>query len=116
MSARCLSTLEPLHAEGYSLAAQRRLAGADRPLPHRLAYRRSELLTRLLEVVDRMSVSGVQEKVSVKLVGDALEPTDVGGQFILELVGADLPLFVQNVPANEHVTPLPVPHRTARRR
>lgn len=106
MTARCLSTLEPLDVEGYTIDAQRRLAGDGGSFPHRLDQRRSELLTRLLQVVDRMSVSGVQEKLSLKLVEGRLEPTDVGGEFILKLVGADLPLFVSDVPANEHVTML----------
>jgi serine/threonine-protein kinase HipA len=107
VSARCLSSLEPLPAEGYSAAAQRRLAGDDdRPFPHRVGHRRSDLLTYLLTVVDRMSVSGVQEKVSLKLVAGALEPTDIGGEFILKAVGAQLPWFVEDVPANEHVSML----------
>lgn len=106
MSPRCLSTLEPLDREGYSASAQASLAGAPRPFPHRLEYRRAELILRLLEVVERMSVSGVQQKVGLELVGDRLELTDVGGQFILKLVGADLPLFEEDVAANEHVTML----------
>lgn len=106
MTSRCLSSLEPLDAERYSVEAQRRLAGDDRAFPHRLAYRRGELLTYLSQVVDKMSVSGVQEKVSLRLVAGALEPTDVGGEYILKVVGAELPRFTEDVPANEHVTML----------
>ena len=54
-----------------------------------------------------MSVSGVQEKGSLRLASGKLEPTDEGGEFILEVVpAAELPRFTADVPANEHVTML----------
>jgi serine/threonine-protein kinase HipA len=103
---RCLSSLEPLEREGFTATARRRLAGGDRPFPHRLPYRRGELLTHVSRVVDRMSVSGVQEKVSLRLLDAALEPTGGGGEYILKLVGAELPQFSADIPANEHVSML----------
>jgi len=58
-------------------------------------------------VVDRMSISGVQEKVSLKLRRGKLEVTDREGEYILKPVPSlALPRFVEDVPANEHLTML----------
>lgn len=106
MAARCLSTLEPLDREGLSAEAMRRLSGEAGPFPHRLAHARADLLSFVARVLDRMSVSGVQEKVSLRLVDGELVPTDVGGGFILKVLGAELPRYSEDVPANEHLTML----------
>lgn len=108
MSGRCLSSLEPLEQgdEGYSPASQRRLAGSDATFPHRVAFKRADLLKFRMHVAPRMSVSGVQEKVSLRLVDGALELVDVGGEFILKCCVTTVPAFPEDVPANEHVTML----------
>lgn len=51
----------------------------------------------------RISISGVQEKYSLKLTGNNLELTDKGGEYILKPIPADL-MYVSQVPANEHLT------------
>jgi serine/threonine-protein kinase HipA len=50
-----------------------------------------------------ISISGVQEKFSLKLVDKTLVLTDKGGEYILKPIPADL-LNVTQVPANEHLT------------
>lgn len=107
MTTRCLATLEPLDAPGYTVEAQRRLAGAAGiPFPARVGYRRGELVTYVSRVVDRISISGVQAKVSLRLADGRLEPTERGGEFILKLLGMELPAFAADLAANEHVTML----------
>ncbi len=51
----------------------------------------------------RISISGVQEKYSLKLVDKTLELTDHGGEYILKPIPTDL-MQVNQVPANEHLT------------
>lgn len=51
----------------------------------------------------RISISGVQEKYSLKLVDKTLELTDKGGEYILKPIPTDL-MYVNQVPANEHLT------------
>lgn len=107
MTARCLSTLEALPAEGYTARAARRLAGGRRKFPHRLDLGREDLLTYRTTVIDRMSISGVQDKVSLRLARGTLVPTDTNGGYLLKPVpGMRLPRFQADVPANEHLTML----------
>jgi len=56
-----------------------------------------------LENKTRISISGVQEKYSLKLTGTTLKLTDKQGEYILKPIPADL-LNVSQVPANEHLT------------
>jgi serine/threonine-protein kinase HipA len=51
----------------------------------------------------RISISGVQEKYSLKLEGKNLVLTDRGGEYILKPIPVDL-MYVDDVPANEHLT------------
>lgn len=58
---------------------------------------------RYRELTRRMSMSGVQEKFSVRLSGSELELTAVGGQYILKPTPT-ITLYPEAVPANEHLT------------
>lgn len=51
----------------------------------------------------RISISGVQEKYSLKLVNNTFELTDTGGDYILKPIPSDV-MFASQVPANEHLT------------
>lgn len=105
--ARCLCTLDPLPEEGYTRAAQRRLAGGDRKFPHRVAVSRAEVLTHRAQAAGRMSISGVQEKVSLKLRRGRLELTVTEGEYLLKPApGAEHLQRRADVPANEHLTML----------
>lgn len=57
----------------------------------------------LLENRSRISISGVQEKYSLRLNKKTLELTDKGGEYILKPIPSDL-LNVNEAPANEHLT------------
>ena len=56
-----------------------------------------------LENKTRISISGVQEKYSLRLEGKILELTNKHGEYILKPIPTDL-LDVNEVPANEHLT------------
>lgn len=106
-SPRCLCTLEPLAIEGYAAIAQRKLSGGRRKFPHRIEKTRNDLITYRGKVIERMSISGVQDKVSVRLARGKLELVDRSGEYLLKPVPVhSLPRFTPDLPANEHLTML----------
>ncbi len=105
MMPRCRSTLGPLTKDGFTSAALRRLTGGRRRLPTRLNFTRAEVIRYRAGIADRMSISGIQDKVSLRLVDGDLVPTEQAGEFILKPIpGTPLPEFTDQVPANEHLT------------
>ena len=102
---RCLALLTPLPAEGLSPAAQQRLSGSRGGFPARLDLARSDVLRLRTETMRHMSISGMQDKISLKLTRGRLTPTASGGTHILKPIpGAALPTFTDDVPANEALT------------
>lgn len=102
---RCLSTLVDLPTEGYSPRAMRMLAGKRMKFPHRLPFNRSDVAAFRRTAAPRMSISGVQDKISLKLARGVLEPTEAGGEYILKPIpSTDIPRFRTDVPPNEHLT------------
>lgn len=102
---RCMATLRDTPKEGFSPAAARALAGANRIFPHRLTFNRVDVVAFRIQAADHMSISGMQDKISLKLVRGQLVPTEMHGAYILKPVPtADIPNHREDVPANEHVT------------
>ena len=102
---RCLSMLVELPVEGYCPRAMRRLAGGRLKFPHQLTFNRSDVIVFRRTAAPRMSISGVQDKVSLKLVRGDLQPTEQDGQYILKPIpSSDISRFQSDVPANEHLT------------
>jgi serine/threonine-protein kinase HipA len=102
---RCLSTLANIPHEGYSRAAERQLAGANRKFPYRLTFNRADVVEFRLKAAEHMSISGIQDKISLKLIRGKLVPTEQDGEYILKPVpSADIPCFKNDVPANEQLT------------
>ena len=105
MSFFCRSTLAPIEADGFTPSARTRLLGSRKRLPHQLSFTRAEVIRYRAEVADRMSISGVQDKVSLRYEKGELIPTEHDGEFILKPIpGAPLPQHTDQVPANEHLT------------
>ncbi|MDA3963561.1 MAG: HipA domain-containing protein [Planctomycetota bacterium] len=101
---RCLASLEPRDQEGINERAQHALANGRRRFPHVVEYTRSELVQYRIEHGRSMSISGVQDKISMVLERGTLKPTEAGGRYILKPIPRlDVPQFEQEVPANEHV-------------
>jgi len=106
MNIICRSTLKHIQTRGYSPKAQRDLAGGNRLFPHKLSFKRSDVISFRSEHIEHMSISGVQDKISLKLDrGGILRPTEKGGEYILKPIpSTPLPHFQSDVPANEHLT------------
>ena len=101
----CMSTLAGIQHEGYSPVAERLLSGGNRKFPCRLTFNRADVVEFRLKSAEHMSISGIQDKISLKLIRGKLVPTDKDGEYILKPVhSADIPRFKNDVPANEHLT------------
>ena len=101
----CMSTLADLPHEGYSQSAERHLAGGNRRFPFRLEFNRADVVEFRMKVAEHMSISGIQDKISLKLNRGKLIPTEKDGEYILKPVpSADIPRCKSDVPANEHLT------------
>lgn len=57
-----------------------------------------------LEHTKKISISGVQIKYSLRLEGNDLQLTDTGGQYILKPIPTGTFKFLDQAPANEHLT------------
>ena len=102
---RCMSTLGDTQNEGFTPPAARQLAGGNRKFPHQLTFNRVDFIQFRVQEAEHMSISGIQDKISLKLVRGQLEPTEANGEYILKPIPtADIPCFKHDVPANEHVT------------
>lgn len=101
---RCLSTLRTTKGQAWSRGAVQHLWNGrnvspiltfDLPAFHRFRLERS----------DRISLSGVQDKISVKLERGHLVPTETDGEYLLKPVPSTPGLsFHNDIPANEHLT------------
>lgn len=103
MMARCRSSLAPLEEDGYTARARRALAAGKTAFPHRLSFTRAELNLQRLEGLPRMSISGVQDKVQLKLERGRLHPVAAGGDFLLKPIPSTPIPHAEDVPANEHL-------------
>jgi len=98
-------------AEGYTTYSPRciRETFAGNKVSHILPFpspqQEGEQKKKFLDSRSRISISGVQEKYSLRYNSDnkQLELTDKGGEFLLKPIPVDL-LQVAQVPANEHLT------------
>ncbi len=105
MNFYCHSTLTEIREDGFSPAALKMLTGGNRKFPHRLLFGRSDVTTIQVEKVAHMSISGVQDKISLALKRGVLRPVDSNGEYILKPVPSlPIPCFAGDVPANEHLT------------
>lgn len=104
---KCRSSLVDLEQEGYSYAALRRLTGGQMQMPVRVDFKRSDVIEARAQQTRQLSISGVQDKISVVLKRGKLTITDTGGMFILKPIPSNMSLQLQDqVPANEHLTML----------
>jgi serine/threonine-protein kinase HipA len=107
---RCLATLEPLEEEGLSATGQRDLSGGRGQFPSHVDFSRSDMAAQTMEHMQHMSISGMQDKISLRLERNSLFPVDRDGSHILKPIPATNFKMVGDVPANEHVTMLAAKH------
>jgi serine/threonine-protein kinase HipA len=101
----CPSTLQQGYTTYFPKALRQVFNG--KKVAHNLKYvisdAKKEQRTLLTENRTRISISGVQEKFSMRLEKKELKLTYKMGEYILKPIPTDLD-FVHDVPANEHLT------------
>ncbi len=105
LNKRCFSTLAPLR-DGvfYSSAARKKLWNGKNISPF-LDFDRPDFAQFRREHSSRFSISGIQDKISLRLEKNRLVPTAEEGEFILKPIpNLDGIPFLADIPANEHVT------------
>lgn len=101
---RCLSTLRPTKGQAWSRGAVQQLWNGRKVSPI-LTFDLPEFHRFRLERSDRISLSGVQDKISVKLERGHLMPTETDGEYLLKPAPSTPGLSYQSdIPANEHLT------------
>lgn len=100
----CLSTLRPTRGQPWSRGAVENL-WAGRKVSPILGFDLPEFHRFRVDHSDRISISGVQDKVSVRIENGKLVPTEADGEYILKPTPSMLALEVRDqVPANEHIS------------
>ncbi|MCD4796020.1 MAG: HipA domain-containing protein, partial [Candidatus Cloacimonetes bacterium] len=98
----CLSCLKKVEKDNYCSSCLKKLFYGKNPI---LDISKKEFSHVQYELLDRFSISGVQDKISLKLDGIKLIPTDKDGEYILKPIpGISVPIFQNDIPANEHLT------------
>ena len=70
-----------------------------------LDFDKNKYISIRYQLSSHFSISGVQDKISLKIDNNRLVPTDTGGEYILKPVPVNhIPNFQSDVPANEHLT------------
>ena len=102
----CLSLLRPTRGQPYCGKGIKELWEGRKVAPV-LPFERAAFISFRQQSAGRISISGVQEKISVKFENGELVPTVQNGRYILKPIPraqADTLELVADVPANEHVT------------
>ena len=104
-SKRCLSTLAELQPGFFYTPAAKKKLWEGKNVSPVLTFDRARFGQLRLENANRISISGVQDKIFLRLEKNQLLPTTDESLFLLKpipgLEGID---FLSDVPANEHVT------------
>lgn len=103
----CPGTLAPNHTT-YSTTALRRLFGGKKVSPFmELLYDNEDTTEEIVENIKRISISGVQEKLSavIRKGKICLTPEGEQGLYIIKPAPSNKSLRFRNqIPANEHLT------------
>lgn len=102
---KCYSCMRPIKAGAYCAGCKKSLFN-DRII-RPLKFDKSEFYRIKSEMTDRMSLSGVQDKISLTFGGEGeLVPTATNGRFILKPIprNHDNAINLEDIAANEHLS------------
>jgi len=91
------------NVETYCDKCRKKLFGG-RKVNHILTFSRPEFNEAKIERSERLSISGIQVKHSLKLESNELVLTEKGGEYILKPIPSGQFRNLDAVPANEHIT------------
>lgn len=99
---KCHSCFKPTNDDLYCSKCKKELFKGK--TINRLAFDKREFYQYRQTNAPRMSISGVQDKISLKLEGNNLVPTDVQGEYILKPVPSANLDHSNDIVANEHLS------------
>ena len=92
----CRSTLKPVTTGVYTGKAARELFGNNKPISS-LPFSRQDFFLKGPEYITGMSISGVQQKLSLKINADnEFEMVSIDGEFILKPSPESFPFAAEN--------------------
>ena len=101
----CRCTLKSCSEDGFSAAGKRAFTDGRSKVPHQLDFTRKDVIQHREDQVKTLSISGVQDKISLQLHRGKFTPVSSGGSFILKPIPGNINLqHIEAVPANEHLT------------
>ncbi len=100
----CLGCLKDFQSKSniYCPTCRKYLFGNVSVLP--LDFDKTQFYKHRQELAPRMSISGVQDKISLQLIGKKLTPTDVDGHYILKPVPSSTLMHPEDIVPNEHLS------------
>lgn len=101
---QCLSCMKGIRKDHYCDKCKRKLFDGRKMVP--LTFDKKEFYKKRRELADRMSISGVQDKISLKFGSNGdLEPTAKDGTYILKPIPiAEDVHMAHDIVANEHLS------------
>jgi serine/threonine-protein kinase HipA len=100
----CNSCVKELKSGSFCLACRKSLF-EGKNISNILEFSKPKFESFIRDIGPRFSISGVQDKVSLRFEGDKLIPTESGGEYILKPRPSTVALLnKQEVSANEHLT------------
>lgn len=102
----CIGCYKKIDKNEYCLSCRKKLFGGKRvPIILDFDKPKAENISLYNEYTKRLSISGVQLKYSLMLVGNKLELSEKNGQYILKPIPtADHLVSMDDAPENEHLT------------
>jgi len=102
---KCLSNYLPMKSFGFSTKAQKLMFNSKKVSAF-LDFETPEFIynNEFEYNIKQISISGVQVKYSLKLEGNILKLTEVGGRYILKPTPVGRFQFLEIAPENEHLT------------
>jgi len=98
----CQSCLKPVEKKGFCPSCLRKLFRGISP---QLKMTPAQFHAERYDQIDHFSLSGVQDKISMKLQKNRLVATTFHGEYILKPIPSQsLPQYQDDLPANEHLT------------
>ncbi|HOD15015.1 MAG TPA: HipA domain-containing protein [Spirochaetota bacterium] len=102
----CLGCLKQITTDSvYCNACIKNVFNNCKLNPAALDFDRNKYTSIKYDMSGHFSISGVQDKISLKIENKKLVPTERGGQYILKPIPeTSVPRFQKDIPANEHIT------------
>lgn len=102
---KCLSTYRPVKSQGFSKSASKQLFGGKEVSPILNFEAPAFIYNNDFEFnIRQISISGVQVKYSLRLDGNTLKLSEVGGRYILKPIPVGRFQNLASAPENEHLT------------